>query len=595
MDFRILGPLEVRSERGQARPLVRRKQRLLLAGLLVNANRSVTTERIVDWLWGARPPASAVQNLYSYVSDLRRQLHDGTRERTRIETQPGRYLLRVEPGELDAAVFEDTVVRAARAADDGEPAVAAERFGRALGLWHGDLVLEGLSLPASLRTEALRLEELRTTAFEGSLTARLALGRPEDLVPELETATHRFPLREPLWALLVQALHQAGRQAEALAAFQRASQVIEEELQAEPGEQLQLLYQHVRSGAASQGTTGTRASNAVTAVPAGTTFVRPAELPRTAAWFAGRHAELAGLRRLSGEVAGRSRETVTITTISGMAGIGKTALAVQAAHLLAPDYPDGQIFLDLHGHTEGVPPFGPGRALGSLLRSAGVPSERVPAELDERAALWRTTLAGKRMLIVLDNAASEAQVRQLLPGTPGCLTLITSRRQLAGLDDAQAVFLAELPLPDAVDLFADAVGSGRQVTPADRSLVAEVVELCGRLPLAIQLAAARLRHRPGWTVAQLGDRLRQQQGRLAELEAGERSVAASFRLSYEQLDEEQRRAFRLLGLFPSADIDVGALAALAGISEQRADRLLGHLLDTTCSSRARLTATASTT
>ena len=302
----------------------------------------------------------------------------------------------------------------------------------------------------------------------------------------------------------------------------------------------------------------------------------PRQLPAAPPGFIGRAAELADL--------GRAQETgaVVISAIDGMAGIGKTALAVHAAHRLAGDYPDGQLFLDLHGYTEGVPPLDPGEALNRVLRALGVPEPQIPVHVEERAALFRSRLADRKFMVVLDNAADEAQVEPLLPGTPGCLVLITSRRLLAGLDHTHAVSLDVLPPRDATILFADAAGRQRLAGEPSES-VAEAVELCGRLPLAIRIAAARLRSRPAWTMSDLVARLRDDRRRLAELGAGPRSVTAALDLSYRELDARLRRAHRLLGLHPGADFDIHAAAALLdtapGGAEQATDQLLdAHLL-----------------
>ncbi|MEO6086624.1 MAG: tetratricopeptide repeat protein [Umezawaea sp.] len=257
-----------------------------------------------------------------------------------------------------------------------------------------------------------------------------------------------------------------------------------------------------------------------------------------------------------------------------MAGIGKTTLAVHLAHLLTYRYPDAQLFVDLRGHDPDRPAVDPMSALDTLLRALGVPGERIPAEPAERAALWRAELATRRALVVLDDAADAAQVRPLLPGTHRALTLITSRRRMVDLETARVLSLDLLPHRDAVALFTTVVSDDRPANEPD--VVDEVVELCGRLPLALRIAAARLRSRPTWTVRHLAQRLRQG---LGELSVGDRSVAATFALSHDHLTTEQRRLFRLLGLVPGTDFDTFAAAALAGIREAEADRVLEELVD----------------
>jgi tetratricopeptide (TPR) repeat protein len=298
----------------------------------------------------------------------------------------------------------------------------------------------------------------------------------------------------------------------------------------------------------------------------------PRQLPAPPPAFTGRVAESAELGRIM------DTSSVVITSIDGMAGVGKTALAVHAAHRMAGHYPDGQLFIDLLGYTEGARPVEPGDALDRMLRALGVPGDQIPRDLDDRAALFRSRLAGRRILILLDNAASEAQVAPLLPGTPECLVMVTSRRRLVGLDQTRVVSLDVLPLQDAIALFTSTAGNGR-TAGAPAEALAELVELCGRLPLAVRIAAARLRGRPAWSVENLVNKLQDQQQLLVELEAGSRSVAAALESSYRDLDPAVRRGYRLLGLHPGAELDSYAVAALldAGVSD--ADRLIDQLID----------------
>lgn len=294
--------------------------------------------------------------------------------------------------------------------------------------------------------------------------------------------------------------------------------------------------------------------------------VVPRQLPAATALFTGRAAELAELSGVVGDT-----RTLVITAIDGMAGVGKTALALQLAHRVSAAYPDGQLYIDLLGHSEGAKPLDPGSALERLLGALLAPGERVPQAVDDRATLLRHRLAGKRMLIVLDNAADQNQVEQLVPGTSGCLVVITSRRRLTGLDSTRVLSLDVLPHPEAVALLRRVVGEERMATePPDA--VDEIVELCGGLPLAVRVAAARLRSRPSWTARHLADRLRGHHRQLGELRAGERSVAGALALSYRQLAERQRRTYRLLGLHPGLEFDDHAAAALAGCGQLRAQR-----------------------
>ncbi|MFF4411348.1 ATP-binding protein [Streptosporangium sp. NPDC001559] len=300
----------------------------------------------------------------------------------------------------------------------------------------------------------------------------------------------------------------------------------------------------------------------------------PRHLPRQVGDFTGREPEVT---RLLEEIEGSGAGVVVIDAIDGMAGVGKTALAVHAAHRLAGRYPDGQLYVNLHAHTPGRTPLEVIDALGTLLRMVGVGAEAVPATVEEAAALWRTVLAERRMVIVLDDATGVPQVWPLLPGTSGCRVLITSRRRLVDLDDAVVLSLAVLTPAESAALLTKVVGAERSA--AEPQALAEVAALCGHLPLALRVAGARLLHRPTWTVAALAQRLRHRHDRLRELRTGDRGVETAFTMSYEQLSGEQRRMFRLLGLVPGDDIDVHAAAALTGLSLQEAEELLEELVD----------------
>jgi tetratricopeptide (TPR) repeat protein/transcriptional regulator with XRE-family HTH domain len=298
----------------------------------------------------------------------------------------------------------------------------------------------------------------------------------------------------------------------------------------------------------------------------------PRQLPADVGTFVGRTRELAMLGEMG------AAATVVITAIDGMAGVGKTALAVHAAHQLASRFPDGDLFIDLHGYTQGMAAADPADTLGRVLGVLGVPGESIPQHVDDRAALYRSVLAGRRMLIVLDNAADEAQVRPLLPGAGGCLVLVTSRRRLVGLDGASMVSVDVLPLTDAIALFTATAGEER-VTGEPRGALAEVVRWCGMLPLAIRLAAARLKAHPSWNVSHLLERFEQHQRRLSELQAGQRSVIAALDLSYRELTPGEQRAYRLLGLHAGVDIAPDAAAALLDTTVAQASELLDRLLD----------------
>ncbi|WP_245849254.1 AfsR/SARP family transcriptional regulator [Lentzea kentuckyensis] len=551
--FQVLGPFEVRVH-DEVLDLGGPRIRTLLALLTANAGRVTTVGTMVEALWGPQSPPDAQRTVRSYISRLRRAL---AVDRL-IVTHPAGYVLRLEPHVVDARRFERLVEAGRDALSAGRPANAAEQLSLALTLWRGEAYGEFSATPV-LRAEAARLEGLRLGAVEDRVDADLATGAGVTLVEELTGLTDRHPGRERLWGQLMTALYRAGRQAEALDAYLRARTLLIDRFGLDPSPRLSEIHQQVLDNDAQ-----------LFGVPAATPS-EPArdDLPGDIGDFAGREAELSLLA--AARAAGR--HAVVIQAIDGMAGVGKTTLVVHAAHRFAQDYHD-RLFIDLHGHASSQRPVTAMAALDTLLRALGVPPDRIPQDPDARAALWRAELATRSVLVVLDNAADAAQVRPLLPGTSRSLTLITSRRRLVDLDATQVVSLDVLPETAAVALFTSVAGGDRTAYP-----VHEVVALCGHLPLAIRIAAARLRARPAWTVGYLAERLRQAHSPLTELEAGDRSVAAAFALSYEHLGAPQRRVFRLLGIHPGPDFDAHATAALAGVDLPEAERLLESLVD----------------
>ncbi|WP_030441782.1 AfsR/SARP family transcriptional regulator [Actinoplanes subtropicus] len=532
--FELLGPL--RAWRGDHEvPLGGVKQQTVLAVLLLEAGRPVPVDRIVATVWGAEPPPSVTHLVQTYVSRLRQALELGG---DLVSTDAG-YQLRIDPAQADVAAFER---------------LAATDPAAALALWRGE-PLGGLSGEA-IEVARQRLTEQRLAALEQRAGLDLDAGRHTEAIADLGRLVKEYPLRERLWALLMLALYRADRQAEALRTYATARALLVEELGVEPGPGLATMHQRILAGDPSL-SPGRRTSRN--------------DLPGDIADFTGREPEL---RRLLAALDAAPPTAAVVLAVDGMAGVGKSTLAVHLAHRLAARYPDGRLFLDLHAHSEGRPPDDPAAALDVLLRALGRAGDEIPAGLDERAARWRAELAGRRVLLVLDNAASAAQVRPLLPGAPGCLTLVTSRRRLADLDCTGVVSLDVLGPSEAEALFARILGA---LSAGDD--VAEVVALCDRLPLAIRIAAARLRARPAWTVRHLAHRLRDRRRALTELAVGDRSVAASLALSYAQLTGPQQRLFRLLGLAPGADFDAHLAAAAAGLPPAVAEALLGDLLN----------------
>lgn len=564
LEFRILGPLEVLRD-GAPVHVRGLRQRTLVAALVLHTGRVVPLRGLVDALWGEDPPSSAREQVRNGVSALRRTLGD---EAGRIVvTEDAGYRLCESGHRIDVDQFEEFVVAGRGAAAAGDLDRADDLLRSALGLWRGPALA---GIPGGMvRDAAAGLAERRLAIVEERLEVELALGRHAEIVGELTDLAARHPERTRMTAQLMRALYQAGRSGDALACYQRAAKRLADELGLDPPRELAELQLAILRGDLEHVTPPAGAARPPRPES------RPAQLPADLATFTGRACEVADLLDVfcSGEPA-----TVVIGAVDGMAGIGKTALAVHVAHRVAHRFGDGVLFIDLHGFTPGTPPTPTEHALDCLLRGLGVPGPQIPPELETKVGLYRSVLAGRRVLIVLDNALDEVQVRPLLPGSPSCAVLVTSRRRLADLDDARLVSLDGLPPADAVTLFTQAAGANRLATqPA--SLLAEAVELCGRLPLAIRIAAARLRSRPAWTLEYLLERLRNHHDRLAELHIGQRSVVAAFQVSYLQLTAEQQRHYRLLGLHPGADFDAPAAGALTGETEQRMRSSLDELLD----------------
>jgi len=578
MEFCLLGPLLVRRG-GVVVAVSPGRQRVLLAALLLSGNRVVLVDELAEALWGSSPPPSARVSLQNYVLRLRRCLAGGGVPR--ILHQPGGYLISFDAGELDVVRFESLLGAGRQAVRAGSWEVAADRLRAALSLWRGQ-PLSGVASELLAVREVPRLAELRWQALEARIDADLHLGRHAEVIAELRRLAAAEPLRERLHALLMLALYRDGQQGAALAAYQAARSVLAGELGAEPGPGLRRLQQQVLSAdpaLAAPGVSGGAGGPAGTGAGQWPGPVVPRQLPAAAAHFAGRAGELKVLDGLLERAAGTG-DTAVISAITGTAGIGKTALAVRWARQVAGRFPDGQLHVDLRGFGPAGPPVMPGEAIGSFLDGLGVPAERIPAGLEARAGLYRSLLAGKRMLIVLDNARDPAQVRPLLPAWPGCLVLVTSRNQLTGLaaaDGAHLLTLDVLTEPEARALLERRLGTGRVTGQA--AAVTELTRLCARLPLALSIAAARAAACPGLSLTALAAELRGTPARLDALGTGDAAtdVRTVFSWSCQQLTGPGARMFRLLAVHPGPDITAPAAASLSGVPLPQARHALAEL------------------
>ncbi|MBO3737508.1 AfsR/SARP family transcriptional regulator [Actinoplanes flavus] len=551
MEFGILGPLEVRQDDRRI-AIGGTKQRRVVATLVLHAGRVVSLDQLTDAVWDGEPPVTARKQIQNAVSALRRTPVGAVL----AAVGPG-YVLRVPDEQVDAGRFERCLAEAHAARARRDLTYAAETLRAGLAIWRGP-ALAGVGGRTAV-TAAGQLEERRLSAVIAWAEISLELGSHGAVADGLSAELDRYPLCEPLAGLLMLALYRAGRAAESLVCYQRIRRTIAEELGVDPGPELQSRYHGILA-----------ADPALDHRP-GASAPRN-HLPRDIGHFTGRLAELERLM----SVAARGGVTV-IQAIDGMSGVGKTAMAVHAAHRLAGRFGDGQLFIDLHGHTAGRDPLTADEALDVLLRAVGVPDARIPKSLDEKAATWRGELAGRRVLVVLDNALNTAQVTPLLPGSASCAVMITSRRRLTGLNSTEVMSLDTLPPDDAVALFRAIAGPDR--CAAEPAAVAAIVRLCGHLPLAISIAAARLRARPAWTLLDLVERLTGDHSRTKVLQSDDWGINAAFALSYQHLADAEQRMFRLLGLHPGADIDVFAAAALAGLPVDEAERLLDALCD----------------
>ncbi len=557
--FALLGP--VRAWHGEnLLPAGSPQQRALLAALLLRGGRTATADELIDALWGTEPPESALAALRTYAFRLRKAL--GAQVLTSVS---GGYAVRTAPGSVDVAVAEQHAAEAEKARVSGDAARARELLSAALDLWDGE-PLAGLPGPYAEMQRA-RLIEWRLSLLDTRLELDLELGGHSEAVSELTALSAEHPLRERLRALLMLALYRSGRQAEALGVFADTRRLLADELGVDPCAELTELHQRILE-----------ADPDLAAPPspgdggAPVTTVRPAQLPATVVDFTGRAAFVS---ELAEELATADQGVMALSAVAGIGGVGKTTLAVHVAHAARTAFPDGQLYVDLQG--QGARPAEPETVLASFLRALGTPDSAIPDGLEDRAALYRSVLDGRRVLALLDNAHDAAQVRPLLPGTPGSAALITSRVRMVDLEGAHLVDLDVMSPEEALQLFTKIVGTERVM--AERQAALDVVAACGFLPLAIRIAASRLATRRTWTVSVLARKLSDERRRLDELKAGDLAVKATFEMGYGQLAPEQARAFRLLALPDGPDISLDAAAAVLDMDPYETESLLEALVD----------------
>ncbi|MEU6677958.1 BTAD domain-containing putative transcriptional regulator [Streptomyces sp. NPDC046925] len=557
--FSVLGP--VRAWHGAEQlSMGSPQQRALLAALLLRDGRTATAHELIDALWGDEPPSQALAAVRTYASRLRKVLPAGV-----LVSESGGYAIAAADGALDLSLAEDLWAEAEKARGVGDLCQARALVNKALGLWHGE-PLANVPGPYA-ETERTRLEEWRLQLLESRLDMDLEVGCHAEAVSELTALTAAHPLRERLRELLMLALYRSGRQAEALAVYADTRRLLADELGVDPRTGLKELQQRIL-----QADPALAEPSAATPEPAAA-VVRPAQLPATVPDFTGRASFVSELSEILSAAEGR---VMAVSALAGIGGVGKTTLAVHVAHVARTYFPDGQLYVDLQG--AGARAAEPETVLGAFLRALGTPDSAIPDSLEERAALYRSVLDGRRVLVVLDNARDAAQVRPLLPGMEGCAALVTSRIRMVDLAGAHLVDLDVMSPEEALLLFTRIVGEER--VQSERKAALDVVAACGFLPLAIRIAASRLAARRTWTVSTLAAKLADERRRLDELQAGDLAVKATFELGYGQLEPAQARAFRLLGLADGPDLSLAAAAAVLDLPQEETEDLLEMLVDT---------------
>ncbi|MFD5919582.1 BTAD domain-containing putative transcriptional regulator [Kitasatospora sp. NPDC058201] len=577
MQFRMLGPLSVQVD-GRECAVSAPRQRVVLALLLINANHVVSVDRIAAAVWDGGPPPSASATVRTYVMRLRQVL--GAVAGRRIRTQAPGYLIDLAEDETDLGRFTAHRSRAAAHVRAGELERASVEYAAALALWRGDPLVD---IPSrGLRdVEGRYLQELRLQTLESRLDADLALRRHNEILPELWREVQESPLREALVSRLMLALFRAGRQSEALSQFQLTRAALIDQLGAEPGSELREMQRRILAADDLLGGEG-GGSTADGPPPWIGRRPRPAQLPARIDVLVGRDGEHADLaRRLTADALPGGAATVTVVT--GAGGVGKSALALHVAHAVRERFGNGQLYADLGGRDHPVEPI---EVLGRFLVDLGVPEAEVPATEEQAALLYRSITADRRVLVVLEDARSAAQVRPLVPGCPDSRTLVTSRDRLADLDGAHIVTLSALDEAASLDLLGSIVG--RRQPEAEPRAARAVVRYCSGLPLAVRIVGARYLGRPHWDLDTLARRLAGAPRLLDELRIGDLGVRAGLEVGYRALGEDAQlppelpdpaAVLRLLGAVGAEDVDATALAALLDCAPSAAEAVLEALAD----------------
>jgi DNA-binding SARP family transcriptional activator/predicted negative regulator of RcsB-dependent stress response len=554
MEFQVLGPVQVLRDGVPIYVATAPKPRLLLAVLLANPGQALSVDKLINALWGEVPPSSARQNLQQYIHRLRLALGSSA-----LPHRSSGYGLSLEI-DVDSTRFLQLARDGSSALEKGEYENAARHLWEGINLWRGDAFADVADCEL-VRNAAATLEKARTTATEHWAEAKMFIGQAREVPSILAGCIERDPLNENTRALLMRSLAASGRQAEALQLYRETRAMLVEQLGIEPGSTMREVHESIlRDCGASQ-------------LPP---IIQAKELPANVAGFVGREDALSELDFMLPSDRDDPAGPVIISAIAGTAGVGKTALAVRWSHRVAARFPDGQLHINLNGYSN-ADPMTPMAALSSLLGSLGVKPNDVPSDVQSAAARYRTLLSGRRVLILLDNARSAEQVRPLLPGSPGCLVLVTSRDRLSGLvanEGARRLNLDTLSAAEAVALLEHLLGTQR--VAAETQAVEDLARLCAYLPLALRIAAARLADQPRLAIQDYVSAL-QQQNPAAALSTDEGAVRTAFQLSYKALSPMARRAFRRLGLLPTQNFTCGAVGRLAGVGEQEAAELLEQL------------------